>query len=249
MTLTMLPILPGQLSWGKSWLPGPQLTLCCHKFTGIYSWQCNFTAFPSTATNDYLVTELHKTLNQTEAIQPAAQLEAQLGQSYLEQGLFPQGVTNLCTFLKTHLPNSQTASVCASTRLRHLCSPVHLKLLITFTQHQLLHWGQAATAGRRRLMQTNISECYIQVSNSTTTGDTTGLSQPAVNEIASADQSASTFTTGARDLCSLGSGSGSGKANVDTSATESAENEAKLFCRRQPRARPFLNALTKALLA
>ena len=67
----------------------------------------NFTAFPSTATNDYLAAELRETLNTTEAIQPAAQLEAQLGRSYLEQALFPQGVTSLCTFLETHLPNSQ----------------------------------------------------------------------------------------------------------------------------------------------
>ena len=67
----------------------------------------NFTAFPSTATNDYLAAELRETLNTTEAIQPAAQLEPQLDRSYLEQALFPQGVTSLCTFLETYLPNSQ----------------------------------------------------------------------------------------------------------------------------------------------
>ena len=55
-------------------------------------------------------------------------------------------------------------------------------------------------------------------------GDTTGLSQTALNQIATADQSAFTFTKVAKDFCSLGS---DGKANVGTSATESAENEEK----------------------
>ena len=51
-------------------------------------------------------------------------------------------------------------------------------------------------------------------------GDATGLSQAALNQIAIADQSAFTFTKVAKDFCSLGS---DGKANVGTSATESAE--------------------------
>lgn len=223
----------------------------------------NFTAFPSTATNDYLAAELRETLNRTEAIQPAAQLEAQLGRSYLEQALFPQGVTSLCTFLETHLPNSQTSQCLCSNQAQapvltcapeapydiHAASTAALGSAGSTPMTDVSHAGspepsaeteaaapevspslsdsfaagQAATAGRRRLMQTNTSEYCIQVSNSTTSGDTTGLSQTALNQIATADQSAFTFTKVAKDFCSLGS---DGKANVGTSATESAENEA-----------------------
>lgn len=76
--------------------------------------QCsNFTAYPSATTNDYLAAELRETLNLTAAVQPAAQLEAQLGRSYLEQALFPQGVTAICNFLAAHLPSSQVRGMLA----------------------------------------------------------------------------------------------------------------------------------------
>ena len=62
---------------------------------------------PSVQTNDALAFGLRITLNSTAAVQPAAQLEARLGRSALQNALFPQGADSICSFLQDHNPESQ----------------------------------------------------------------------------------------------------------------------------------------------
>ena len=74
--------------------------------------------------------QLHYTLKQPEAVQPAEQLETELGRASLEQALFPQGVDAICTFLEAHLPNSQ------------VCVAVLFSVRCTLLAWLLCHYNQ-----------------------------------------------------------------------------------------------------------